>query len=94
MNRYAWVGLFFIVGLILLIVLSMKVDDEGHIFKGGYNKTYFTVMKSIGTVGRGSLVRAESCCPPLAASSIATGCAARRPTSRRRPGESSRHRAP
>lgn len=57
MNRYAWVGLFFVLGIVLLIILSMKVDDEGHIFKGGYNKTYFTVMKKIGTVGRGSLVR-------------------------------------
>ncbi len=57
MNRYVWVGLFFFVGVFLLIVLSMMVDDEGHVFKGGYNRRYFTVMKKIGSVGKGSLVR-------------------------------------
>ena len=57
MNKYVWVGLFFFVGLFLLIVLSMRVDDEGHVFKGDYRRQYTTVMKKIGTVGQGSLVR-------------------------------------
>jgi ABC-type transporter Mla subunit MlaD len=57
MSRYVWVGLFFFVGVFLLIVMSMRVDDEGHVFKGEYRNKYTTVMKKIGTVGQGSLVR-------------------------------------
>ncbi len=56
-SKELWVGLFFFVGLFLLFVLAMRVDDEGHIFGGKYGAQYHAIMPKTGTIGPGSIVR-------------------------------------
>jgi len=56
-SRERWVGLFFFVGLALLAYLTFLIDDEGHIFRGQYDRQYRTRLPDTAQIGVGSLVR-------------------------------------
>jgi phospholipid/cholesterol/gamma-HCH transport system substrate-binding protein len=55
-SQERWVGVFFLLGIVLLVIMAMRVDDEGHIFTAQYPRQYTTVMPDIGSVGKGSRV--------------------------------------
>ncbi|MHC5054778.1 MAG: MlaD family protein [Planctomycetota bacterium] len=57
MTKEIWVGLFFILGIFLAATLTFMIDDEGHLFKKGYVRTYKVRMDSVGQVNVGSIVR-------------------------------------
>lgn len=56
-SRERWVGLFFFVGLGLLSYLTFLIDDEGHIFRGQYDRQYRVRLPDTAQIGAGSLVR-------------------------------------
>jgi len=57
MTKEIWVGLFFVLGIILAALLTFKIDDEGHVFTKGYVLKYNIQMDNVGQVNEGSIVR-------------------------------------
>ncbi len=56
-TKYRIVGAFFFVGLFLAVVLTLMVDDEGHIFASGYVTSYKVRVKDASSISEGSFVR-------------------------------------
>ncbi len=56
MKREKWVGIFVLVGFLLLGLLSFAIDDEGHVFRGPYNTKYYSLVEDVGQVSKGAFV--------------------------------------
>jgi len=57
MNKYVLVGFFFFVGLVILTVLTLMVDDEGNIIRSDYTRPYRTRVMDASSIDEGSFVR-------------------------------------
>ncbi len=57
MTKEIWVGLFFILGIVIAASLTFMIDDEGHLWTKGYTLRYNIQMDSVGQVNEGSIVR-------------------------------------
>jgi phospholipid/cholesterol/gamma-HCH transport system substrate-binding protein len=56
MTRERWVGLFCIVGIALLVLLTFMVDDEGHFWQNE-GRQFKVLLPDTAQIGVGSLVR-------------------------------------
>jgi phospholipid/cholesterol/gamma-HCH transport system substrate-binding protein len=56
MNKERWVGLFFLVGVGLLLYLTFLIDDEGHVWRSK-GRMYKCRLPNTAQIGMGSLVR-------------------------------------